>query len=116
MAGNAMMRAEVLRQARDDAGGLLVGLDFDGTLAPIVPIPDDAQMPEHTRSIIERLASRSDTRVAIVSGRGLADLRSRVPLANVYFAGNHGLEIEGPDVTRMHPDAQAAPPPARGSC
>lgn len=33
--------------------------------------------------------------LAIISGRALADLMSRVPLPEVIFAGNHGLEIRG---------------------
>jgi trehalose 6-phosphate phosphatase len=110
MAANAMDRIAVLRDARAEAGMLLVGLDFDGTLAPIVPVPDDAQMPETTRAVLAALARRGDTPVAIVSGRSLADLRARVPVADIYFAGNHGLEIEGPDVQRVHPDAAAARP------
>jgi trehalose 6-phosphate phosphatase len=110
MPADAMNRIDVLRSARDAAGMLLVGLDFDGTLAPIVPVPDDAAMPHATLSVLERLGRRADTRIAIVSGRSLADLRTRVPLAAVHFAGNHGLEISGPGVERMHPDAAAARP------
>jgi trehalose 6-phosphate phosphatase len=110
MPADAMNRVDVLRAARAEAGLLLVGLDFDGTLAPIVPVPDDAAMPETTRAVLHALTLRADTCVALVSGRGLADLSSRVRLDNVYLAGNHGLEIVGPDVHRMHPDAQAARP------
>lgn len=46
MRSDAMLRIDVLREARADAGVMLVGLDFDGTLAPIVPVPDDARMPD----------------------------------------------------------------------
>jgi trehalose 6-phosphate phosphatase len=73
---------------------LLLGLDFDGTLAPIVPRPEDAWMPEDTRSTLEALASRPDITIAVVSGRAMPDLVSRVGL-NVILAANHGLEIFG---------------------
>jgi trehalose 6-phosphate phosphatase len=71
---------------------LLVGLDFDGTVAPIVADPAEAHIPEEGQGALDTLTSRPGTTVAIVSGRALEDLRSRVG-ANVILAGNHGLEI-----------------------
>src|SRR5580658_1893191 len=59
---------------------LLLGLDFDGTLAPIVSHPEGAVMPEPTRSILRRLAARPDMTVAIVSGRAMPDLARRMDL------------------------------------
>lgn len=97
-----------LRAARDRAGALLLGLDFDGTLAPIVPRPEDAAMPTEVRLLIESLVQRADTRVAFISGRGLHDLTGRVAIEGAFYAGNHGLEIEGPGVHRMHEQAAAA--------
>lgn len=100
-----------LRAARAAAGTLLLGLDFDGTLAPIVPRPEDAALAPGLRPLLARLAARDDTRVALISGRGLRDLIARVRLDGLYYAGNHGLEIEGPSVTRVHEaaaDARAA--------
>lgn len=96
--------------ARAAAGDMLLALDFDGTLAPIVPQPEDASMLAGARSAIATLTARPDTRVAIVSGRGLADVRGRVGLVGLYYAGNHGLEIEGPDLTRIHEEAERARP------
>lgn len=81
---------EEIRRARH----LLLGLDFDGTLAPIVPHPSEAQMPEETHSVLRLLASEPDTTVAIVSGRALSDLVPRTGV-DAIFAGNHGLEISG---------------------
>jgi trehalose 6-phosphate phosphatase len=97
-----------LTAARDAAGLMLLGLDFDGTLAPIVPRPDDAALPAATRPLLRALVARSDTRVALVSGRSLADLRRRVDIDGIYYAGNHGLEIDGPGVSRVHEGARAA--------
>ena len=86
------------RARREKAGHMLIALDFDGTIAPIVPHPDDAQMLPQARSVLHRLAERSDTEIALISGRSLADLRRRIGIDDVYYAGNHGLEIHGPDL------------------
>ncbi|HET9439207.1 MAG TPA: trehalose-phosphatase [Longimicrobiales bacterium] len=95
------------RDARERLGHMLVALDFDGTIAPIVPHPDDAQLLPHARPILERLARRADTEIALISGRGLKDLVARVGIANLYYAGNHGLEIHGPDLDDTVPGALA---------
>lgn len=87
------------------ASHLFLGLDFDGTLAPIVSNPLDALMPEDTLSILRCLASHPDLTVAIVSGRALPDLTARVDL-DVIFAGNHGLEIRGRGLNFCHPGAE----------
>ncbi len=46
--------------------------------------------------------------MAVVSGRSLEDLRSRVGIDDLIYAGNHGLEILGPDLKFIHPQALAA--------
>jgi trehalose 6-phosphate phosphatase len=96
------------RRARD--GNLLLALDFDGTLAPIVPVPDDAGILPAAVAALAELAARADTRVAIVSGRGLEDVRRRVGLETLHYAGNHGLEIDGPQVRQVHEEAAHARP------
>lgn len=103
-------RVGAWRAARRRVGRMLVALDYDGTLAPIVDRPERAALPEPTRATVARLAARPDTDVAIVSGRALEDVRSRVGVAAIYYAGNHGLEIEGPGIVRVHPGAAAARP------
>lgn len=69
---------------------MLFAFDFDGTLAPIVRDPEKAFMSEGTASLLAELARHVP--VAIVSGRSLADLRSRVGFKPRYLVGNHGLE------------------------
>jgi trehalose-phosphatase len=83
---------------------VVVFLDFDGTLAPIVDDPDAATPPPETREALERLA-RVCT-VAIVSGRDLQDVVARVDVPGLWFAGSHGLELQGPD--GEHHEQQAA--------
>ena len=82
-----------LRERVADAPELLLCLDFDGTLAPIVDDPEDAQLLPGARSALERLADEPSVAVAVVSGRSLADLRERVGVEGVVLAGNHGLEL-----------------------
>lgn len=70
---------------------LFVGLDYDGTLTPIVADHTKAVLGAAMRAAVERLARQCP--VAIVSGRDLAVLRRLVPLEGVVFAGSHGFEI-----------------------
>lgn len=76
---------------------LLVALDFDGTLAPLVDVPDDARMTARARAAVDALAAAPETAVALVSGRGLANLR-QVSEADPqwWLIGSHGVELEGP--------------------
>lgn len=73
-------------------------LDFDGSLAPIVDEPDAAAAPEATLEVVARLAAVVP--VAVVSGRGLDDVRGRVDVPNLTFAGSHGFEVLRPDGSR----------------
>jgi trehalose 6-phosphate phosphatase len=82
-----------------------VFLDFDGTLSPIVEDPDAAALPKATRGVLEQLADLGT--VAIVSGRGLKDLRRRAEVPGVLLVGSHGFEILGPDGRRVEQPAAA---------
>lgn len=68
-----------------------VFLDFDGTLAPIVERPEDAAIADGMRPAISRLTARCP--VAVVSGRDLSDVRERVGLEEIAYAGSHGFDI-----------------------
>lgn len=84
---------------------LLLGLDFDGTLAPLAPRPELAAMPARTRSLISALCGDGRVQIAVLSGRGLADLKAKVNVAGVHYAANHGLEIDSPLERWDHPTA-----------
>jgi trehalose-phosphatase len=88
-------------------GSILLMTDYDGTLTPIVDDPADAILAVQTREDLARLARSPRARVAVISGRGIEDLRARVALDDVIYAGCHGLEIEGPNLLFRHPDALA---------
>lgn len=106
----ALERVPVWREAWARSGRLVLLLDFDGTLAPIVARPELAAIPAATREALERLRARPGVEVAVVSGRGMADVRERAALGDIAYAGNHGMEIEGAGLHRIHPDAAAARP------
>lgn len=85
------------------AGPVVLGVDFDGTLAPLVDHPDDAVPDERAIGLLRSISARPDVDVAIVSGRGLADLRARVgEVAGAIYVGEHGNDIDG-SVTTGHP-------------
>lgn len=84
---------------------VLLFFDFDGTLAPIVEDPAQARMPAETRQSLVQLAGSDKFSLAIISGRALSDLRERVGLENLIYAGNHGLEISGPGFDFVEPEA-----------
>lgn len=110
MIAHALEQLDEVRSAREQAGALLVGLDFDGTLAPIVARPQDAAMSGAMRRVLEALALRADTHVALVSGRALQDLAERAAVAGIWLVGNHGFEIRGPGYERTLPEAASALP------
>jgi len=98
-------RREELTERFDRAPGVLCCLDFDGTLAPIVDDPDAATMDPACRSVVSELATRDSVTVAVVSGRAIDDLRDRVAIEEVVYAGNHGLELRRSTETEIHPEA-----------
>ncbi|MGM0574133.1 MAG: trehalose-phosphatase [Myxococcota bacterium] len=69
-------------------------LDYDGTLTPIVPRPEDAVLSDAMRRSLRRLADRVP--VAIVSGRDRPDVAAMVGLDDLVYAGSHGFDIAGP--------------------
>ena len=94
-----------LDQELGDGASLVAILDYDGTLTPLVASPGAAILAPSVRGTLARLAACERARLAILSGRGLADLRARVALADVVYGGCHGLEIRGRDLHFRHPHA-----------
>lgn len=90
---HALQERQLLEQALGDVP-LLICLDYDGTLSPIVARPEEAHLQPNMRATVQALSRRYPT--AIISGRELADVRERVGLPQLYYAGNHGFEIAGP--------------------
>lgn len=87
---------------------VMLFLDYDGTLTPIVERPALAKLSSEEKELLSDLMALEDVKIAIVSGRSLADLKERVGVKGLLYAGNHGLEFEGPSIRFVHPEALAA--------
>ncbi len=82
--------AQRLRELARGPAPVLVASDLDGTLAPIVPRPEDARVPPATLTTLDRLATVAH--VAIVTGRDLAMARTLAPVPGIEFVASHGHE------------------------
>jgi trehalose 6-phosphate phosphatase len=103
---------EVARRLKAAPHVLLLS-DYDGTLTPIVDRPEAADLSATTRQLLLALAHQHRFTVGIISGRALSDLRQRVGIRSIVYAGNHGLEIEGPGISFINPLAQEMKPVLR---
>ena len=101
---NALSRSEDLRR---EPRRLVVFLDYDGTLTPIVEESAAARMSQPMREALRRLSSRAT--VAVVSGRAREKIREFVDLSDLYYAGSHGFDIDGPGGLRHTVSAEAIP-------
>ncbi|KAF8405994.1 hypothetical protein HHK36_008074 [Tetracentron sinense] len=79
---------------------IVMFLDYDGTLSPIVDDPDRAFMSDAMRATVRDVARYFPT--AIVSGRCRDKVYSFVRLAELYYAGSHGMDIKGPAKGRKY--------------
>lgn len=84
-------------------------LDYDGTLTPIVSSPEKAILSLEMRERV--VAATKHLTVAIVSGRATDDVRLKVNIDNIFYAGSHGFEIVFPDGSiKINQEAQAMQP------
>jgi trehalose 6-phosphate phosphatase len=89
------------------ADGAALFLDFDGTLVELAESPEAIRVPEALGPLLERLAARLAGRLAIISGRSLADLDRHLAAPQLAMSGSHGLELRFPGGAGV-----AAPVPA----
>jgi trehalose 6-phosphate phosphatase len=85
--------ADLLARLAEDPARAALFLDVDGVLAPIVARPEDARVPDETRTELSRLSKRYAL-VACISGRAGEDARRIVGVPELTYVGNHGLELE----------------------
>jgi len=90
------------------ASHILLLSDYDGTLTPIASRPDEAVLPPEVRRNLRALARKPVFRVGIISGRPLSEVEALVRIDGIYYGGNHGLEIEGPGLKFVNPEAAAS--------
>lgn len=84
--------------------------DFDGTLSTIAARPELAALPAETGQLLQDLSRQREITVVVISGRALSDIRGRVGIPGITYAGNHGLEIEGPHIRFVNPLAEQTAP------
>jgi trehalose-phosphatase len=101
-----LLRFSDIRDSMVRARRVFVVSDFDGTLCPIASSPDRVQVSARTRRVLQDLGSCANVTLAIISGRALADVRAQADVDAIY-GGNHGIEICGPGIDFIHPDAAA---------
>jgi trehalose 6-phosphate phosphatase len=81
---------------------LLLASDYDGVLAPLVGDPSAAVPLEGVAEVLGRLAAVPGVTVALVSGRGVDDLRTTSGFEGPYrWIGSHGAEFDGPLVEEL---------------
>ncbi|CAI9092519.1 OLC1v1027775C1 [Oldenlandia corymbosa var. corymbosa] len=91
----------VFQEIMNAANGkqIVVFLDYDGTLTPIVDDPEKAFMSPAMRSAVRDVAKKFST--AIISGRSRDKVYGFVKLEELYYAGSHGMDIKGPVTQSM---------------
>ncbi|MCD6539715.1 MAG: trehalose-phosphatase [Candidatus Omnitrophica bacterium] len=89
---------------KDKKRELLLFFDYDGTLTPIVEKPDLAKLDEGMHSLLKEVSKKF--KLAIVSGRPIEEIKSLVGIKDIFYAGNHGFKIEGPDFNFIFPQAE----------
>lgn len=78
-----------------EADRLLLLLDYDGTLTPIVGTPKGAVLSDSMRQLLGELTQHKKIDVCIVSGRSLEDIKNLVNIHGIIYVGNHGFEAAG---------------------
>lgn len=73
--------------------GASLMLDLDGTLVEIACRPDAIRVDERLQRLLAALVRQLADRVAIISGRSVAQVRSFFPEVSLAIAGSHGIEI-----------------------
>jgi trehalose 6-phosphate phosphatase len=84
---------------------VLLCLDFDGTLTPLIDHPEQVYLSAQMQRVLRSLAHHARMTVALISGRQRADVQARVAIPGLIYAGNHGLEISGDGFIFVEPQA-----------
>lgn len=88
--------------------GAALFLDFDGTLVELAARPELVSVDERLASLLDRLRTKLDNRVAIISGRSVDGILAMFGPLPITIAGSHGLEVQTHDGMRSLPERPAA--------
>lgn len=83
---------------------VVVFLDYDGTLTPIVDRPQDAILSDQGRAAVTALCAALPT--AVISGRDRADVQALVGIPGLVYAGSHGFDVDLPDHPSLAPQPE----------
>lgn len=85
-------------------------LDFDGTLVDLVDRPDAVTVNANLRTLLKQLSDRLEGRVAVVSGRSIAQLADFFGSLSERLAlvGSHGAEVKTPGEEVVSPERPPA--------
>lgn len=72
-------------------------MDFDGTLSKLAAHPEHAIFSKNMKQAVLNLIRSKRFQVSIVSGRSLKSVKQKVGIKNIFYAGNHGFEVSGPN-------------------
>jgi trehalose 6-phosphate phosphatase len=73
--------------------GAALFLDFDGTLVELAAAPDAIALSPAVAPLLKRLDRKLGGRLALVSGRAIADLEKHLDCADLAVSGSHGFEL-----------------------
>jgi len=82
------------RQKINEYDKIFLFLDYDGTLAPFHPVPEEAYALEKSVSNIKKLAKSNKFIISFISGRKLRGLQKMIDIEKANYSGSHGLEIK----------------------
>ncbi|MBS3813323.1 trehalose-phosphatase [Candidatus Bipolaricaulota bacterium] len=99
---------EGLKTTLSNSPGLLLCCDFDGTLVPFTEDPEETELPESQKELLQDLAGLAEVHLAVISGRDFEQLTQLVPIEEVILAGNHGLNLMWEDGDVHRPELDGA--------
>ena len=85
-----------------DTTNLWLFLDYDGTLSGFAPTPNQLYPNPKIIDLVQRLSQRKNTRVTIISGRRLKDVRTLLPISGLFLGGTYGIELLTPSGETIH--------------
>jgi trehalose 6-phosphate phosphatase len=94
----------------ESTDGWALFLDIDGTLIDIAPTPDSIVVPPDLPSVLDRLCTRMDGALALLTGRSIETVDRLFAPALLPVAGVHGSEIRlsGSEISRAPPAPELA--------
>lgn len=89
-----------------DSKSIILLTDYDGTLTSIRESPDLAVLSEEVRKLLVQFSSCNTFLLGIITGRSLKQIKKLVHIQKIFYAANHGIELEGPGIHFTSPEAK----------